>query len=289
MKPEKMLRTILKWMLALLIILFFVVWLVGGGIAQVTGKAASINAFFSSFAHRSDSSTGSAGGLWGLFSSPDNANVYFKLPWQPDLPQGPSMDQWVADNAAAGEPVAATPGSPVRAEKDFGNPSPLNGSARISQVWNTGDLSEYAIIHADQETDITGWSVQEITTGRRSYITSAAPDFKMGVVNTVDRVILADGGDAILSSGVSPTGVSFRENVCTGYLEEHQTFVPSLTPASFPGAESYTDCAQKARNTGNYFLNTWRIFLGEASHVWSEHGTARLLDADGRIVDAFSY
>lgn len=270
-------------MLIILILLFIVVWLVGGGISQVTGKAAGLNAFFSRFAHTSASETGAPGGLFGLFSSPDTDNVYFKLPWQPDLPTGPTLEEWTTTDQTESA-------APVRSETNqFGTPSPSHAAVRIEGIFNGGQEDEYVLLRTDTGADITGWSLQNVRTGRRVYITAGAPDFRMGVINTVDHVALSSAGSVVINTGQSPTGVSFRENVCTGYLELHQPFFPSLTPAQVNDAQSYTDCANTHRGSGGYLLTTWRVYLGEARPLWSEATAVRLLDADGRIVDSYSY
>ena len=82
-----------------------------------------------------------------------------------------------------------------------------------------------------------GWSLQSVYTGIRAYIPTAASSFMMGVVNDRDSIQLPPGASAIINSGMSPVGTSFRENICTGYLEQLQNFSPSLsnscpTPAS---------------------------------------------------------
>lgn len=50
-----------------------------------------------------------------------------------------------------------------------------------------------------------------------------------GIVNNKEPIFLESGGKAIITTGQSPIGYSFRLNKCTGYLEQFQDFIPSLS------------------------------------------------------------
>jgi hypothetical protein len=52
-------------------------------------------------------------------------------------------------------------------------------------------------------------------------------------VNAVQPISLEPGSSAILTTGISPVGISFRENTCSGYLGELQSFTPEL-PSECP-------------------------------------------------------
>ena len=84
---------------------------------------------------------------------------------------------------------------------------------------------------------IAGWSLQSAYTGVRPYIQQGASPFLMGTVNNLSPIQLAPGQSALVNSGVSPVGVSFRENICTGYLGQLQSFTPPL-PSSCPSPSS---------------------------------------------------
>jgi hypothetical protein len=77
--------------------------------------------------------------------------------------------------------------------------------------------------------DITGWSLQSAVTGVRAFIPRGSADFLMGTINVQEDIALSPGASAILSSGFSPVGTSFRENMCTGYLGSLQSFSPPLS------------------------------------------------------------
>ncbi len=139
----------------------------------------------------------------------------------------------------------------------------------------------------------------------------------------------------IVSTGRSPVGVSFRENMCTGYFEERQDFRPPLlescptpyqeytrfyddeddeceqyvrsipycstdtdVPSNVSGScedfveeyISYDGCIEAHEGDENFHGRTWRVFLGKSDELWANSKeTILLLDASGKVIDAFSY
>lgn len=95
--------------------------------------------------------------------------------------------------------------------------------------------TEYVILSAtgSGSVSLAGWSLRSRETGQGAVLPAAAEVPSSGNVNTLAAVSLAPGQQAIVSSGRSPVGVSFRENLCTGYFEERQDFKPAL-PQSCP-------------------------------------------------------
>ncbi len=89
---------------------------------------------------------------------------------------------------------------------------------------------EYVTIRASgsESVDITGWRLISGATGKSGRIPEGAAVPTRGRVNDTDRIILSPGEDAIIATGEAPNGVSFRENMCTGYLAQNQTFYPTL-------------------------------------------------------------
>lgn len=74
---------------------------------------------------------------------------------------------------------------------------------------------------------ITGWSFQT-SSGKIIPIPGGSELFIQGVANTPTPIVLAPGEKAVLISGRSPVGASFRVNSCSAYLEQLQDFTPPL-------------------------------------------------------------
>lgn len=114
------------------------------------------------------------------------------------------------------------------------NPSPYQGQVRVSGTSGTGsedpDL-EYVTLRAagKASVDITGWRLVSGASGRGARIPEGALLPRSGRVNDTGRIILNPGDEAIVVTGEAPTGVSFKENMCTGYFMGRQSFYPSLS------------------------------------------------------------
>lgn len=113
------------------------------------------------------------------------------------------------------------------------NPSPYRGQVRVSGTGGVGsedpDL-EYVTLRAsgNASIDITGWRLQSGASGRSARIPEGASLPRSGRVNETGRIVLNPGDEAIVVTGEAPTGVSFKENKCTGYFMSRQDFYPSL-------------------------------------------------------------
>ena len=97
---------------------------------------------------------------------------------------------------------------------------------------------EYVVIqNVGQSTiDISGWILQSALTGARAYLPLGASFFQLGTLNAQTNIELAPGGDAVVTTGVSPVGTSLRENICSGYLEQLQQYTPPIeTQCPSPG------------------------------------------------------
>lgn len=121
------------------------------------------------------------------------------------------------------------------------NPSPYRGVVSLggttSGAKKTLTREEYVSIQvsgrADSAVSITGWRLESSVTGSWGIIPEGAEIPRSGTVNRTTAIRLAPGERAIIVSGRSPIGVSFRENMCMPYFEERQDFSPSL-PGSCP-------------------------------------------------------
>jgi len=158
----------------------------------------------------------------------------------------------------------------------FGTPSPMREQVVFSKFSNgvreTSPTAEYIIISASLTNtapiNITGWSVQSALSGRRAFIPTGVPTFKMGALGSISDVYLEPGKNAVITTGVSPVGVSIRENICSGYLEQFQTFIPPVSASCPAPSEELPDTLQNLQQYGAScvdFVETLRrceYFLG---------------------------
>src|SRR3989338_2180491 len=284
-----------------------------------------------------------------IFGSGTSPGISFRLPWQPaSLPQGPDISgdaEVDAQNDAPGNEERGSNASPQPSElRTFGNPSPSAGKITLTDnsATESDATAEYIKIEASGSNTapiaITNWSLQSAISGLRTYIPQGAPLFVMGVINNVEKVYLEPGASAIVTTSASPVGVSFRENICSGYLGELQTFTPEIGNAcphasetlaknpqnlqTYSGAcfdyldtlpschfptdlpselsstcrsfiantMSYNGCVNTSRNDPTFALHSWRLFLNMRTELWyNTHDVIRLLDDQGRTVDALTY
>lgn len=103
-----------------------------------------------------------------------------------------------------------------------------------SGVGSTDPAKEYITIRAaksnTKKIPLTGWKLKSGVYGNGYDIVDKGSYLPyLGSINTEQVIELAPGERAIIVTGRSPTGVSFRENLCTGYFEQHQDFRPSLS------------------------------------------------------------
>lgn len=124
----------------------------------------------------------------------------------------------------------------------FGTPSPYRSIVTLSHYVSgagsgTGEYLTLSVSsNADLPVDITGWRIVSEVSGSTSVIPRGTEVPTSGVVNEVQDIILAPGDRAIIASGYSPIGASFKENKCIGYFSTFQTFSPPL-PQSCPAAK----------------------------------------------------
>ena len=142
--------------------------------------------------------------------------------------------------------------------------------------------------------------------GEQITIPQGADTFIASQVNKLDDIIIAPEEIAYINIGRSPVGVSFKENVCSGYLAETQNFTPKFSSscprqsppigceaefASIPKCEgpikikhsftplcldavlklNYNDCLAENLNQKN-FLGNWRIYLNQEGDFKFEGG-----------------
>lgn len=101
---------------------------------------------------------------------------------------------------------------------------------RASASKETDPQKEYLEIRISSKIEpvlITGWKLKgkeglEIAVGNGAYLPYS------GQVNPQEPIYLKPNGKAIIVTGRSPLGTSFRLNICTGYFNQFQKFYPSL-------------------------------------------------------------
>lgn len=218
-----MIRRILGWLLVVFVLTLIVLWLIGGGGSAVARTA---RAFINPINFLTDG---------------DISGAFIRLPWQIDTPIGADLSALGSsyggdDNVQTPEEYAARYqelSARAAEAQSFGNPSAyVDRVSLYAGATNERDPArEYVEIsvHGDSPVDITNWSLQSAVSGQRLFISQAASPLVLGTVNLTEPVYLAPGSSAIIVSGPSPVGVSFRENKCSGYLNELQEFTPALS------------------------------------------------------------
>lgn len=223
-----MIQTVLKYLFIFMALGLLVIWLLAGG-AQ---KAWDVGKSFSN-------------PLAFLFGSGTSSLSSFTLPWQPKIDLAPDISQYTGQ--------ASLPSSDENNVSAFGSPSPYAGEVSLtSDHPSTNAGQEYVVItsSASAPVSIAGWTLQSAASKVQVALPEAAPIFIGGVVNSVAPVILAPGGSAIVITGVSPVGVSFEENECSGYLGRFQNFTPALSDSCPAPADALPETPQNVQTYG---------------------------------------
>lgn len=147
---------------------------------------------------------------------------------------GSSGGGYIGSGSGSGSPV---PSSSSLSGISFGTPSPYRGIVTLNQyVSNAGASnpnSEYLQLYvsnsAGTPVDVTGWTIESEASGNAIVIPQGTETPTSGTVNAVQDIVLTPGERAVIVSGRSPIGGSFRENKCIGYFSQFQTFTPSLS------------------------------------------------------------
>lgn len=99
-----------------------------------------------------------------------------------------------------------------------------------SNIRETKASEEYIVIEAYRKNEhpinITGWELRSLVS-KAKYIIPQATNLARTGQYTSD-VLLNAWDRAIIVTGRSPVGESFRTNICTGYFGQFQEFFPSL-------------------------------------------------------------
>lgn len=174
-----------------------------------------------------------------LIFGTSTSGSFIKLPWQPgELTRGPDITDYAGEADArilASGDEDQYSGTPPAQTQNYGNPSPYAGKVSISEhaAAESAATKEFIRLTASGSNTapvaVTNWFLQSAVSGARAMIPPAAPLFVLGVVNAVQPIYLEPGASVLIATAASPVGTSFRENMCSGYLNELQTFSPELS------------------------------------------------------------
>lgn len=327
-----MVRRILIWVGIVMLLLIALAWLWSGGYRSIVN-------FVQRLSNPID-----------LVWKSGEGDYTVDLPWEVSVPHGADIELYLKQGEALTDQTDEDRLAEIQAQYDALNKevanqgrSPYYGRVSLSRAASTetSPSSEYVTIHANssgESISLQGWTLMSMLSGVRVQIPLAAPLYRHGVLNTVEPVVLSSGESAIISTGISPAGISFRENRCTGYLAQSLSFDPQLANACPSPAESlsltdinlqryggdcidyvrnipqctypnsipmnlsaacriyiantfsYNGCIDSMRYESDFTLDTWRLYLGSSRELWlNTHESIRLLDAQGRTVDAVTY
>jgi hypothetical protein len=102
----------------------------------------------------------------------------------------------------------------------------------VAGAKNTSPDTEYIRIVASPDVKgtipLSGLSLKSVALGTGAIIPQAANLPLSGVTVTKTNVSLPANGRALITTGRSPLGTSFRVNICTGYLDQFQDYTPTL-------------------------------------------------------------
>ena len=172
--------------------------------------------------------------IWGNATS--TYQIHF--PWELEAPRGPDISGLAqqGDAQLGGSSLSAPSGSIYTHSTvdaaSFGSPSQLRGSVSLSQgtARESDARLEYVEIASQSGAAISlsGWSLQSALSGVRVFIPAGAPVVRIGGPSAAGPIVLKPGDSAVIATGPSPIGVSFRETRCTGYLAGTAGFEPPL-------------------------------------------------------------
>jgi hypothetical protein len=248
-----MIWRVIKIVLALAVIALLLLWLWGGGFSGVV-------AFVKTIPNPIDI-------IWGNSTS----TYAIRFPWQLQTPRGPDISGLAQQGDALSGNTPGTTGGGYSSGSDstdveaqtkqqaFGSPSQQRGEVSLSAASARASDSrlEYVELtsHSRSAVSLSGWSLQSVLTGTRVYLPPATATFTIATINTVQPVTLLPGETAIVSSGPSPVGVSFKESRCTSYLAQVQTFEPALDNACPASSDLAPLTAENLQHYGNQCMD----------------------------------
>jgi len=122
-----------------------------------------------------------------------------------------------------------------REKKLWEVPSPYRGMVelRAGDTWSTDPDTEYLVLSTygnhTGSINISDWYLESYVTRTRAGIPQGDRVIDRWRSPKFEDIGLAPNEEALLITGKSPIGVSFRENICTGYLNREKDFMPRLS------------------------------------------------------------
>jgi len=143
--------------------------------------------------------------------------IYGDLPLPPGIAQR-EVSNINEDDTASNEVISIFKGS---INLRFGNTRAKDARTEYVEV--------FASYNNTQPINITGWKLKSAVSGKSATIGRGVYLPFSGIINNEENIFLNPGDRAIITTGHSPKGVSFRLNTCTGYFEQYQDFNPTLS------------------------------------------------------------
>ncbi len=122
-----------------------------------------------------------------------------------------------------------------REKKLWGTPSPYRDlvELRTGDVGSKDPDSEYLVLRVNgdstQSIPISDWYLESYVSDNRVGIPQGNRVIEKWRSPKFEDIRIAPNEEALLITGDSPIDVSFRENICTGYLTEEEDFIPQLS------------------------------------------------------------
>jgi hypothetical protein len=190
----------------------------------------------------------------GLIDGPSNSSV-----------PPPSQQQLTQDEIAYRLGNAQNDLNRLQQQVNAGHPSADMSQyykGKISIQWGsitTNPDQEYMEIDANSSNagpiNITGWKLMSTSTGQTIIIPQSTGLYQSNTSNYNENVILSPGERVYLISGRSSIYYGFHANICSGYLNQFNTFTPGLY-TSCPAArdENLTSIPRTANNNNCFDL-----------------------------------
>ncbi|MBU6388417.1 hypothetical protein KGQ72_00850 [Patescibacteria group bacterium] len=162
--------------------------------------------------------------------------TYLSFPRAPFSIGGSNISLPGSSNGGSGSGGSGTSLPSFPGGSFFGEPSLYRGKVLMNHyVSGAGSLdprNESIGITVAQDAgvpvDISEWTIESDASGNSTLIPKGTEVPASGIVNAAQDVVLTPGERAIIISGQSPIGASFRENKCIGYFSTFQSFSPPL-------------------------------------------------------------